>query len=151
MKKIFFASLALTALSALAASNGVRLDAKTWKTLQTSDVRVLSKSFDSHLGQLVAVKFNFRGKDIHHLKPNWYEGSLWQPDPQGHKGFSDVRVMIAKQDLAAFKSIPTDSTSSAEITVYGRVLRDPDNKFVFVRLLGHNAVVDDAGNANLSW
>ena len=101
--------------------------------------------------ELVAVKFNFRGKDIHHLKPNWYESSIWQPDPKGKKGFTDVRVMVAKKDLEAFKSITTDSSSGEEITVYGRVLRDFDANFMFVQVMGRKATTDADGGATVSW
>ena len=54
------------------------------------------------------------------MKPNWYESLIWQ-NILGERGkFAHVSVMVAKPDLAAFKSIPTDS-SGAEITLYGRV------------------------------
>ena len=99
---------------------GVRYDAKTWRTVQTYDVVTLSKNLDAHMRELVAVKCNFRGKDIHHMKPNWYESSIWQNIPGERGKFAHVSVMVAKPDLAAFKSIPTDS-SGAEITLYGRV------------------------------
>src|SRR5438876_348520 len=104
MKKSFFFILVLTIINTtgLLAAGG-HFDAKTWHNVRAYDVRTLSKDFRSHVGELVAVKFNFRGKDIHHIKPNWYEGSIWQPDPNGKKGFSDVRVMVAKKDLPAFK------------------------------------------------
>jgi hypothetical protein len=46
------------------------------------DVVTLSRDLDGHMGELIAVQCNFRGKDIHHLKPNWYEGSIWKPDPE---------------------------------------------------------------------
>lgn len=152
MRIAYFLILGLTCITAatlLAAST--RIEAKTWRNVQTYDVRVLGQNLKSHTRELVAVKFNFRGKDIHHLKPNWYESSIWQHDPEGKKGFSNVHVMIAKKDLPAFKSIPTDATSSAEITGYGRVLWDSENNFMFVQLLGRNAVPDASGNAVVSW
>ena len=152
MKKLLRAALFFTTLvCATSAFAGTRIDAKTWNKLQTYDVRALAPKMESHIRELVAVKFTFRGKDIHHLKPNWYESSIWQPDPKGKKGFTDVRVMIAKKDLKAFKSITTDSSAGAEMTVYGRVLRDFDAHFLFVQLLGRNTVVDPAGNATISW
>ena len=152
MKKTSSLTLTLICIGALnALAAGGRFDAKTWQTVQTYDVRALNKNLRAHVGELVAMKFNFRGKDIHHLKPNWYEGSVWQPDPQGKKGFSDVRVMVSKKDLPAFKSITTDSTSSAEITIYGRVLWDSESNFAFVQLIGRKAVVDSSGNVNVSW
>ena len=106
-----------------------RIAAKNWRTLYTTDVRALSENLKSYTQQLVAVKFNFRGKDIHHLKPNWYSGSIWQRRPEGAKGFANVRVMIAKKDLAAFKSITTEGSSSSEMTAYGRVLWDSESNF----------------------
>jgi hypothetical protein len=152
MKKVSSLILALICIGAInARAAGARFDAKTWQALQAYDVRALSKNFRAHVGELVAMKFNFRGKDIHHLKPNWYEGSVWQPDPQGKKGFSDVRVMVSKKDSPAFKSITTDSTSSTEITIYGRVLLDSESNFAFVQVLGRNAAVDPSGNVNVSW
>ena len=152
MNKILFAVLlVIVTLTVSASAAGTRIDAKTWKNVQTYDVRTLAPSMAAHSREMVAVKFTFRGKDIHHLKPNWYEGSIWQPDPKGHKGFSDVRVMIAKKDLEAFKSITTDSSAGTEMTVYGRILRDYDANFFSVQVLGRNAVVDPNGQATISW
>lgn len=156
MKKVLVGIiLFISAVSAFSAAVRVFADAnfdeKAWRALQRYDVRTLSKNFESHVGQLVEVHFNFRGKDIHHLKPNWYESSIWQPDPQGRKGFSSVRVMVAKGDLKAFKSLPTDSASPTDITVYGKVRRDAEANFVFVRLIGRNTIIDPAGNVNVSW
>jgi len=145
------ALLCLLALTLAASAAGTRIDGKAWAKLQTYDVRTLAPEMRDHVRDLVAVKFNFRGKDIHHLKPNWYESSIWQPDPKGRKGFTDVRVMIAKKDLDAFKSITADSTSGQEITVYGRVLRDFGANFLFVELMGRNAATDSGGNTTVSW
>jgi hypothetical protein len=151
MKKLLVSALLITFGCVLSLSAGTRIDAKTWSKVQTYEARTLGPSLDSHLRELVAVKFTFRGKDVHHLKPNWYEGSIWQPDPKGRKGFTDVRVMIAKKDLEAFKSITTDSSAGAEMTVYGRVLRDFDSHFLFVQLLGRNTVADPSGNTTITW
>jgi hypothetical protein len=151
MKKLLFSALLITFGCVLSASAGTQIDAKTWSKVQTYDARTLGPSLDGHIRELVAVKFTFRGKDIHHLKPNWYEGSIWQPDPKGRKGFTDARVMVAKKDLEAFKSITTDSSAGAEMTVYGRVLRDFDSHFLFVQLLGRNTVADPSGNTTITW
>lgn len=151
MKKIFLSTLLFAFALAINAFAGTRIEAKAWSKMQTYDARTLAPSLAGHISELTAVKFTFRGKDIRHLKPNWYEGSVWQPDPKGRKGFSDVRVMVARKDLEAFKSITTDSSAGAEMTVYGRVLRDFDAHFVFVQLLGRNTVVDPSGNATISW
>lgn len=151
MKRTFSLAVILL-IGALNAFAGVRYDANTWRGVQTYDARTLSKDLASHTRQLVAVKFNFRGKDIRHLKPNWYQGSIWQTNPDKKSKFADVRVMVAKTDLAVFKSLPTEGVPSApELTVYGRVERDAEANFLFIRLVGRNATVDAAGNATVSW
>jgi hypothetical protein len=152
MQKTSFLIFGLGCIGAVTLlASGARIQAKTWRNIQTYDVRDLSENLKSHTREVVAVKFNFRGKDIHHLKPSWSESSIWQHDPQGKKGFSNVRVMIAKKDLSAFKSVTTDASSSTEMTAYGRVLWDSESNFMFVQLLGRNATVDSSGNAVLSW
>jgi hypothetical protein len=125
--------------------------AEIWRTLQRYEVRALSKDLDSRIGQLVEVHFAFRGKPVHAFKPNWYESSIWQTDPLGKRGFSNVRVMVSKQDLQDFQSLPTDASSAVDLVVYGKVLRDIDNRFVFVRLIGRRTTVDPAGNVTVSW
>jgi hypothetical protein len=107
------------------------------------DVVTLSKNFEAHTRELMGVKCSFRGKDIHHVKPNWYESSIWQPIPGQSGKFAHVSVMVAKKDLNAFKSIP-ENTSGTEITLYGRVEYDVDSKFRFLRLVGRNATTDGA-------
>ena len=136
--------------AALISGAAVRYEAKTWRAVQTYDLATLSKNLNGHVRELVAMKCNFRGKDIHHMKPNWYESSIWQPIAGESGKFAHVPVMVAKPDLKAFKSLPTDS-SGAEITLYGRVEYDVGSKFYFVRLVGRNAAVDPAGNATVTW
>ena len=151
MKKILLLLVAtLIATGSILFGAEVRYEAKVWRAVQTYDLATLSKNLDEHMRELVAVKCNFRGKDIHHMKPNWYESSIWQNIPGERGKFAHVSVMVAKPDLAAFKSIPTDS-SGAEITLYGRVERDTQANFTFLRLVGRNASTDSAGNATVSW
>src|SRR3954469_16848943 len=124
MKKIVIAFVIISGVASL--FGAPRFNAKTWGMLKKYDVRALSRNFDSHVGELVEIQFNFRGKDIHHVKPGWYESSIWQPDPENRKHFVDVRVMVAKADLDVFKGLTTDPASPATITVYGKVLRESD-------------------------
>lgn len=151
MRKLFVLSALTAALLVAPCFGEMHVEAKNWKQLQTYDVRTLAPIMDNHNRELVAVKFNFRGKDIHHLKPNWYECSLWQPDPKARKHFADVRVMVAKADLAAFSAITKDSSAGQELTVYGTIARDFDSHFLFVRLIGRNVTLDSAGNATVTW
>ena len=132
-------------------AEGRQVDAKNWGHLQTVDVNTLARNLDSSVHQLVAVKFTFRGKDIYHMKPNWFEGSIWQVDPKEHKGFSKVRVQVAKADIAAFKAITENAASTEELTIYGWVQRDFDSKYIFVEALGRNATTDSSGKTHFSW
>jgi hypothetical protein len=145
LSAFFFATSILVTVAA-----PVRYDAKVWRAVQTYDLTELSKNLDAHMRELVAVKCNFRGKDIHHTKSNWYESSIWQPIAGQSSKFEHVPVMVAKPDLKAFKLIPTDSSGSA-ITLYGRVEYDVGSKFKFLRLVGRNATTDPAGNATVTW
>src|SRR5260370_31895042 len=147
MKRIFLLLVALLLSdSPFMSGAAVRYDAKTWRAVQTYDLATLSKNLDAHMRELVGVKCNFRGKDIHHMKPNWYESSIWQNIPGERGKFAHVSVMVSKPDLATFKSIATDSSASA-ITLYGRVEYDVRANFIFLRLVGRNATTDAAGNA----
>ena len=149
MKTIFsIVALAglLTATTAFC-SEGTRV--KNWDNVQTYDVTALQKDLAAQRGKVVGVRCNFRGKDIHHMKPNWFESSIWQKKPSG-KGFVDLRVMVATKDLAAFKSITTEPGGS-DMVLYGKVERDIEANFLFVRLLGRTATVDSSGNAAIVW
>ncbi len=149
MKSIFVVILSFFVASQALA--GQRFEAKAWKTVQEFDLPALSKDLATHVRQLVSVRFQFRGKDIHHLKPNWYESSIWSPDPTKSGKFVNVRVMISKKDLPAFKSITTDSTSTAPLVGYGKALRDSEANFLFVQLMGLKATLDSAGDATVDW
>jgi hypothetical protein len=130
---------------------GQRFDAARWRAVQTYDVPVLLQQQGSLLGKIVAVRFNYRSEKLRGMQPGWYEASLWQRDPKAKKGFSAVRVMVAKKDVPAFQSITSDFQSPAEITVYGRMERHPENNFVYLRLLGRKVELDASGNATVDW
>ncbi len=151
MKKILSLSVAVACFVARPAICDQKIAARDWQGMGRFDPTMLSQTLGDHVGQLIAVQFNFRGKNTLHIKPNWYEGSVWQRDPTAKKGFSNVRVLFAKKDLATFQSITTDTTSATRLTFYGRVERDADNHFYFVHVLGRKATTDSAGNAVVSW
>jgi hypothetical protein len=150
MKRILRLLIAVSFSIEIISAAAVLYDAKTWRAVQTYDVTTLSKNLESHVRELVALKCNFRGKDVRHTKPNWYQSSVWQPIAGQSGKFAHVPVMVAKPDLAAFKSLPTDS-SGAEITLYGRVEYDVAARYYFVRLAGRNASTDSGGNATVTW
>jgi hypothetical protein len=132
---------------------GARFDPNTWARLQSFDVRTLSKdrALDAHVGQLVELHFHFRSKDVRHLKPNWYQASVWQTAPEGRRGFASVPVMIANTDVNAFKAFTTDPRATADLKLYGQVLYDFAINYVFVRLIGTNTFVDSDGYTDVTW
>jgi len=150
MKKILLLSLVLSWSAATTALTADTITVKNWNGIQTYDVADLKKNMESQLRKVVGVRFTFRGKDIHHMKPNWYESSIWAANPGG-KGFVDLRVMVAKKHLPMFKQITTNAQSAEVLTAYGEVLRDSESRFFFVRLLGTHATPNPDGNASVSW
>ena len=104
--------------------------------LPTFDVPAFLERQGTLLNRTVAVRFHYRSEKIRHLLPNWYQASLWQRDAKAKSGYSFVRVMVAKKDLAAFKSIPSDFQSATELTAYGRVERDPEANYIYLRMQG---------------
>jgi hypothetical protein len=128
-------------------SEGTRV--KNWKNVQTYDVAKLGNDLAAQRGKVVGARCNFRGKNIRHVKPNWYESSIWQKSVDGN-GFVDIRVMVAKKDLPAFKSITTQP-GGTNMVLYGRVERDVEANFLFVRLFGRTATADSSGNAIITW
>src|SRR3984893_15251883 len=132
---------------------GARFDPKTWAKLQTFDVRTLSKDkvLDAHVGQLVEVHFQFRSKDMRHLKPNWYQAAIWQAAPEGRRGFVSVPIMVANTDVNAFKAFTTEPHATSDLKVYGQVLYDFAINYVFIRVIGTQTFVDSDGYTNISW
>jgi hypothetical protein len=148
--KIILTTIA-TLVCLTSAIAGQRFDAATWRNVQTFDVPTLLTQEASLLGKIVAVRFHYRSAKLRHLAPSWYEASIGQSDPKAKGGFSVLRVMIAKKDVPAFESITSDFKSMADVTVYGRVEKDPDNNQTNLRLLGRKVALDAAGNATVDW
>ena len=90
MKRILLSITALFVGIEFVSAADVRYDAKVWRAVQTYDVTHLSNNLEGHVRELVAMKCNFRGKDIHHMKPNWYSSSVWQPDTEHRGKFAHV-------------------------------------------------------------
>jgi hypothetical protein len=139
MKRIFLPIVSMLIASNIFAAPISYDDAKRARGgVPMYDVITLSKDLDQHRGQLIAVLCHLRGKDIHHLKPSWYEGSISEADPEKKGQFATVRVMIAKKDLDTFKSIPTSASGGATV-LQGRVEHDAQANFSFLRLIYSNA------------
>ena len=140
-----------TLICLTSAMAGHRIDAAVWRDVQTYDVLTLLKQEASLVGKIVAVRFHYRSAKLHHLRPKWYEASIWQHDPKAKGGFSAQRVVVAKIDFRAFESITSDSKSMADVTVYGRIEKDPDNNETQMHLIGRKVTLDAAGNATVDW
>jgi hypothetical protein len=149
MKKILMVFAVLTVTSSAFA--GQRFDAATWRNVQTYDVPRLLTQGASLIGRIVAVRFHYRSEKLRHLQPSWYEASIWQHDPKAKNGFSALRVVVAKKDVSAFKTITADFNSMTDLTVYGRIEKDAENDLTHLRLLGRKVEIDAAGNATVDW
>ena len=141
----------MTLICLTSAMAGRRFDAAAWRNVQTYDVPTLLQQEASLIGRVVAVRFHYRSAKLRHLQPSWYEASIWQHDPKAKSGFSAQRVMIAKTDVPAFESITSDFKSMTDVTVYGRIEKDPDNNQTQLRLIGRKVALDAAGNATVDW
>lgn len=149
MKRTFLAVVSFAlAINALA---DPRFDAATWKKVQSYSVPVLLTQETSLIGKIVAVRFHYRSEKLRHLQPSWYEASIWQHDPNAKNGYSALRVMVAKKDVPAFQTITSDFNAMTEVTVYGRIEKDPDNNQTHLRLLGRKVSLDAGGNATVAW
>lgn len=150
MKMILTAILTFACLTSAFAQQ--RLVPTNWRKVQIYDVPALLEQEVALLGQRVAVRFNYRSEKLRNLQPDWSEASVWQRDPKAKSGFSALRVMVAKKDLPAFQSITSDFRSAKQITVYGRIEKDPFyGPFVYLRLLGRKIVTGPLGNDTVDW
>ncbi len=152
MKNLLRFFLVVACLSSSAFLRAERVPAESVAKMKTYQVSDLQKLDGIPLRQLIAIKFNYRHEKIRHLKPNWYQGSLWGYAVEGKKKYVFVQVMISKEDLPAFKAITTDFQSGHEQVAYGQVLQEGEaTKWRFVRLFGTKMERDGAGNATVSW
>ena len=149
MKTFLAAIVALLCLTNAFA--GQRIDAAAWKNVQTYDVPTLLKQEASLLGKVVAVHFQYRSAKLRHSYPRIYEGAIWQRDANSKNGYSGLQVMVLKENVKAFETIPSDSSSTAELTVYALVEKHPDANVARLRLLGQKVTTDAAGNATVDW
>lgn len=133
MKQIL---ISMTLFAFVASALAAPQPESTPRDLPTFDVRAFLEQQGTLLDRTVAVRFHYRSDKIRHLLPNWYQAALWQRDPKAKSGFSFVRVMVAKKDLAAFKSIPSHFQSATELTAYGRVEREPEANYIYLRMQG---------------
>ena len=150
MKRILSLAVILSFANTLSALAGHQLNAAAWAGVQTHDLRALQKIQDSQVGKIVGIRINYRNTRISHPKPNWYESSIWSYRPGEKEKFAFLRIMVAKQDLPAYKSLPTNF-QSPEMVIYGRVQRNTRPNFLYLELLGRKATIDAAGNATIDW
>ena len=149
VKTVLIAVAAVICLTHAWASH--RFEAAAWKNVQTYDVPTLLKQEGSLVNRILAVRFHYRSEKLRHLQPNWYEASIWQHDPNAKKGYSALRVMVAKKDVPAFQTITSNFQSMTETTIYARVEKDAENNQAYLRVLGRKVALDSSGNATVDW
>ena len=118
---------------------------------EPANARAKEWALDANVGRLVELHFQFRAKELRHLKPNWYQASVWQAAPEERRGFVSVPVMIAAADLNSFLSFTTDHRATTDLKIYGQVLYDIGINYTFVRVIGTNTFVDSEGYTNVTW
>ena len=149
MKPLLIAVFALISLTNVFA--GQRIDAASWKTVQTYDVPTLLKQEASLIGKTVAVRFQYRSAKLRHTYPRVYEGAIWQRDASSSKGYSGLQVAVLKENIKAFETITSDSNSATELTVYAIVEKHPNANAARLRLIGRKVTTDATGNATIDW
>jgi hypothetical protein len=145
---------ALTAVIAFFAAQSAfcaeKVDAITWHSLQTYDVSALKKIAEVEVGKIVGVRCHFRSKRIQHVKPSWYEATLWYHNSENRRTpFSYIRVKVAQKDLPAFESLPSDLRPGPAMTIYGEVQKDDES--AFVRLIGRRINRGPDRSVTISW
>jgi hypothetical protein len=145
--------LALLLTTALALSSRAAEPAKSSaSSIPVYDMPALQKLDALPMRKIVGVHFNYRHKDIQHLKPNWYYGTIWHiQQGSGKDRLDHVSVMVSKADLAAFKALPTDFRSGADYVVYGQILKDTQSALLFLRLVGTKMKKDSTGKPTFTW
>jgi hypothetical protein len=150
-----FAFATVLLLGLLAASNtsaAHRIRAKAWRAVKTYDMQTLQQAEPLPLRQVVGLRFNYRQRDIRHLKPNWFYSSIWSANRSGERvDLNSVPVMVSKADVDAFRRLPITPDTGGKFVAYGQVLRDADGDYTFLRLLGTKVKRDARGNATVSW
>lgn len=122
-----------------------------WRRVKTYDMAALKKLDPLPRGKLVGVRFNYRNQMIRHLKPNWYQGSIWRFNRGEHEDYDYVQVMVSAADRASFAAIPTQMQGRQTLVAYGQVQKDFESSFTFLRLLGTKVKRDGKGDALVSW
>lgn len=129
-----------------------RLSSDAFARVSTYDVVQLDQLDRIPENQLIGIRFNYRHERIRKLKPNWYQGSLWQYAPGEKRKFAYVQVMIPQKALAQFKALPAKFDAGTEHVAYGEVRRDTEaTKWRFIRLFGTKAERDPAGKVTIGW
>ena len=81
---VFATILLLACLAPSPAFAAQRIKAKAWRAVKTYDMPTLQKVEPLPLRQVVGLRFNYRQRDIRHLKPNWFYSSIWSVSRSGN-------------------------------------------------------------------
>ena len=151
MRKIACLALLLALIAGSTATAAERINAKTWRRVKTYDMRALQQLEPLPMRQIVGVRFNYRHETIRHLKPNWFQGSIWHYSRGETDDFDYIQVMVSKPDVEAFRALPSDFRAGKKFVVYGQILKDQEAGFTFLRLLGTRVKRGKGGVVTVSW
>ena len=151
MGRIACLALFFALLSGSIAAAAEPINARTWRRVKTYDMRALQQLEPLPMRQIVGVRFNYRHETIRHLKPNWFQGSIWRYSRGETDDFDYIQVMVSKDDVEAFRAFPTDFRTGKTFVVYGQILKDQEAGFTFLRLLGTKVRRGKAGRVTVGW
>ena len=145
-------ALVLIFLTFSGASGAERISARAWRRVKTMDMAELKQMEPLPMRMIVGVRFDYRRSTIRHLKPNWFQGSIWRINRVGDRAdFDHIPVMVAKEDVPSFERISTEFQAGRNYVVYGQILKDEDANYIFLRLFGTKVKRDRRGNATVTW
>ena len=120
MKKTLCLALLLGLVGAMSAFAGQQLDAAAWRGVQTYDLRALQKieARRSERSSACALITGTTASATRSRAGTKVPSGVIAREKRRNSPF--LRVMVAKKDLPAFKSIPTDFQSPARLSFTAR-------------------------------
>lgn len=123
-------------------------------TIKNYDIPELEAKSSALEGQIVRLKFNYRGKDITEQKDGFSIGRLgiWRTDSRaGRAGYKSgyIQVRVPAEAAAWFLKLTTDEMTHQTFTVIARVDKT-DSERASVELLGREIKTDTKGS-HIVW
>jgi len=148
--------LLIAAFAALAATSRGDVDIKREEAtaLKTYDIPVLEAKSADLEGQIVRVRFNYRGAQITEDKDGFKRGELriWRTDSRaGRAGYQSgyIRVRVPTEAIEWFRKLTTNDATHQTFTVIARVDK-ADSDRASIELLGREIKTDTKGS-HITW